>query len=54
MEEDDEEARARRAEELRKAIEEAPTRPPSNPREFTDEQARRAAEEESEREGEES
>ena len=48
MAEDDEEARRKRAEELRKAIDAAPGRAPSNPREFTDEQARKAAEEERE------
>jgi hypothetical protein len=46
MAEDDEEARRKRAEELRRAIEEAPARGPASPREFTDKQARKAAEEE--------
>ncbi len=45
MAEDDEEARKKRAEELRRAIEEAPGQGPGSPREFTDEQARKAAEE---------
>jgi hypothetical protein len=45
MDDDDEEARRKRAEELHKAIEEAPERPPATPREFTDERAREAAEE---------
>ncbi|HEY8770675.1 MAG TPA: hypothetical protein VIM03_09035 [Thermoleophilaceae bacterium] len=48
MAEDDEEARRKRAEELRRAIEEAPARGPASPREFTDEQARKAADEERE------
>jgi hypothetical protein len=44
---DDEEARKRRAAELRRAIEEATEgeRPPASPREFTDREAREAAEE---------
>jgi hypothetical protein len=47
----DEKARRKRAEELRRAIDEAgagarPGRPPASPREFTDEKAREAAEEE--------
>lgn len=48
MAEDDEEARKKRAEELRRAIEAAPTSRPSSPREFTDEQARKAADEQQE------
>jgi hypothetical protein len=47
---DDEEARRRRAEELRRAIDEAgagrPGKRPASPREFTDEKAGEAAEEE--------
>lgn len=45
---DDEEARRRRAAELRRAIDEAVEgeRRPRSPREFTDEQAREAAEQE--------
>ena len=43
---DDAEARRKRAEELRRTIEEAPGEGPSSPREFTNEQARRAADEE--------
>jgi hypothetical protein len=47
---DDEEARRRRAEELRRAIDEAgagrPGKRPASPRELTDEKAREAAEEE--------
>jgi hypothetical protein len=50
MAEDDEEARRKRAEELRRAIEQAPGRAPASPREFTEEQARKAAEEEKEEE----
>jgi hypothetical protein len=44
--EDDEEARRRRAEELRQAIDEAAEgeHPPSSPREFTDREAHEAAE----------
>jgi hypothetical protein len=44
---DDEEARKRRAAELHRAIEEARggKQPPSSPREFTDREAREAAEE---------
>jgi hypothetical protein len=47
---DDGEGRRRRAEELRRAIDEAgtgrPGKRPASPREFTDEKAREAAEEE--------
>ena len=48
METDDEEARKRRAAELHRAIDEAAAggRPPASPREFTDREAREAAEEE--------
>jgi hypothetical protein len=42
---DDEEARRKRAEELRQAIEESAPRRPASPREFTDQKAREAAEE---------
>jgi len=45
MSEDDQEARKKRAEELREAIEEASEGRPSSPREFTNEEARKAAEE---------
>jgi hypothetical protein len=44
MPDEDEEARRTRAEELRRAIEEAASRPKS-PREWTDRKAREAAEE---------
>ena len=48
MAEDDEEARKKRAEELRRAIDEAGESRPSSPREFTNEEARKAAEEKQE------
>jgi hypothetical protein len=48
MAEDDEEARKKRAEELRRAIDEAGESRPSSPREFTNEEARKAAEEQEE------
>jgi hypothetical protein len=46
-EDDEEEARRARAEEMRRAIDEAATghSPPSSPREFTDRKAREAADE---------
>ena len=53
MAEDDEEARKKRAEELRKAIDEASEGRPSSPREFTNEEARKAAEEQQEADEEE-
>jgi hypothetical protein len=51
MADDDERARRERDDELRRAIEEASSRRPGSPREFTDRAARDAAAEERDRKG---